>query len=285
MECAAQHVPGLELRLPVTFDGLAVRGAVRVCRDMDQRLGLDETGAPVHRQHGFGPCYGGAHQLALQFVAPTLAGREHVALVPADPGPERHLVHRAPDAGAAAFLPDHACRRPGKGREAVQEGGGPDIEVIGQAIMAQVPHDLHAGLSPPPAASAGSWTSPYRPGERSIRCHRNASRAGVQPGAPHQAVVLRRHRVVPGRPDQVELAAIPPPEGRPLEPALQEALEQALPAHVRHVRHPIRRQPPGPRRPPATPGPWPPGAGRWPGPARPPGPCCSTCRWPAAQRS
>ena len=96
----------------------------------------------------------------------------------------------------------------GEGGEAVDEGRGPDVEVVGPAVMQQVPDHLRAGRRGGGEHRASSSTKSWRPARGSIRCQRSPSRMVRDAEAGKLAVVGLGVGVMAGAGDQVE-----PPAG------------------------------------------------------------------------
>src|SRR5690606_38863451 len=141
---AAEHVPGLELRLAKSL-GLTLRaGAVIGCDDVDGRIDLDEARPWLHVPNRLHGCDGGAHQLMLEFEATTSRHRIEIGLVTAGPGPERDLVERRIEGHRIGFILDQLRHRRCVAGEAFDELRTPDVYIVRPAIVAKVPDHLGA---------------------------------------------------------------------------------------------------------------------------------------------
>ncbi len=113
----------------------------------------------------------------------------------------------------------------GEGGEAVDEGGGPDVEVVGPAVVEEVPDDLRAGRR-----GGGEHRRPARevegagPGLDQVPAQAVAHGAEAEAG--ELAVVGRGVGVVAGAGDQVEAAAGGQAVGGAFPAAVEEAPEE-----------------------------------------------------------
>ena len=110
--------------------------------------------------------------------------------------------------------------------EPLGEVGRGLVDMIGRAVVEQVPDDLDARPARPLPAPAASSTSRICPAIVSIRCQRRPSRTVRKPSSLALPIVLQHVPVVAGRPDQVEANAVPPPMRRAFETRLEEAGER-----------------------------------------------------------
>ena len=195
--------------------------------DGDQRLAMDEAGAGVHSRaaHASRRC---AARASWTFSSKPRPLREGVEIggVAAGPGEERNLVDRAPEGHGVGGVAGTRGGGAGEGGEAVDEGGGPDVEVVGPAVVEEVPDHLGARLR-----GCGEHRRPARevdtaPGRGSIRCQRRPSRIVRMPSDRELAIVGRGVGVVAGAGDHVEPAARAQPVRRAFPAALQEAPEE-----------------------------------------------------------
>src|SRR5690606_25901358 len=111
---AAEHIPGLELRLAGIFRLTLRPGAVVAGADVDGRIDLDEARTRIHLAHGFDGSDAGAYQLMLEFGATALAQRVEVGVIAAGPGPEGNLVDRRVEGHGIAFLTYYSRGRRGE---------------------------------------------------------------------------------------------------------------------------------------------------------------------------
>ena len=131
----------------VSFEDVGVLGEVAVLGgDVDDGLGLDEAGAGVNLADGCDGGEVGEDELALEGAAGGFAVGVEGLHVAADPGPEGHFIDGAIEGDFfRIFSEDEAGGGGGEGGEGGDEVGGEDVEVVGDAPVAEVPDDLGAG--------------------------------------------------------------------------------------------------------------------------------------------
>ncbi len=222
---ARDHVPTLELRLPVSLGMRMFVRPLRMRDDVDDRVGMDEARTRLDgpdRIHGRD---GGAGQLHLQLVPPAPREGIEIGRVAPAPGEKRDLVHRTVERHRVGLVPNQAGGRGRESGEAIDEGGPPDVEVVGPAVMQQVPEHLRPGLAG--GAEHGQEARPV------VASGRGLDQMPSQ-AVPHRADRVARERpIVQGRVtvvadggDHVEAAAVLPSVCRGFDPTLEEALEQ-----------------------------------------------------------
>jgi hypothetical protein len=192
---------------------------------VDEGLGGDEARPGVHGPHRVDRRDGGAHELALQVSAAPVGARVEAARLAPGPGPEGHLVHGAVDRRALRLVAHHPRGGGGEAGEAVEEGGGPDVEVVRVAVVAQVPDRPRAGGLR--GAQHGQEARPVvapRGGLDEVPAQAVPHRPDPVPA--QQGVVLGDEPVMARGGQEVEAAAVGPPVARAFEPAEEEAPER-----------------------------------------------------------
>ena len=139
-----QHVQGLELCVVIPR-GMCPT-ARRFGHHVDQRVGVDDRDAGHRSADRFDRGHGRPDQLALQGATAAATGRVELPSIPSRPRPIRDLVDRTDEDAAVRLILDQAGRRGSEAREAVDEFGSPDVEIVRIAVVAQIPDHLQPGL-------------------------------------------------------------------------------------------------------------------------------------------
>src|SRR4051812_45258473 len=111
---------------------------------MDERFGVDDTRALVHRSDRIDSGDRGAHQLLLQGRSLVCAKRIHQSPISTCPSEIRDLVHGTIKWHRVALVADQPGSRRRKRGKAVDKTGTENIQSVRPAIMKQVPDDLNA---------------------------------------------------------------------------------------------------------------------------------------------
>ena len=223
-DAARDQIEGLELGV-VPAMRLEQRAAGPIgMLDRDQRLGGDEARPRVdgHQLRAGGQIAAGQLDLQLEPAAP--GERVQIARIPAGPGQEADLVHRAPEGDGIrhlAMVPTGGAGQPGK---AVDEGRGPDVQIVRPAVMHHVPDHLRAGVT-----RRLKHRGPGSQVQRAARVDRRPAQ-GVAAGADAQAlqlqVILGGMGVVTDGRDDIQPPPVAPPMGRGFPSPLDHAGEQ-----------------------------------------------------------
>jgi hypothetical protein len=137
----AEDVEGLKLHLLISVCASDVLLVAKSGFYIDQGLRRDESSSGVDRPYRLDGGDRGPHELALELGAPTMTARLLAAGLAAGPGPERHLVNGAVHGHMAAIFLDQLGCRGGEASEPIDEGGRPYVEIVGIAVVAQIPDD------------------------------------------------------------------------------------------------------------------------------------------------
>ena len=101
---AGDHVPRLELSLPIGFGGWRVLWVVGIDGNVNDRLAVADASAGINFAHSLGRGDRSAYELSLKLRASPLAERVQEARVAATPGHKRDLVYRRDIDRAARLL-------------------------------------------------------------------------------------------------------------------------------------------------------------------------------------
>src|ERR1043165_4020432 len=139
---AGDHVPRLELRLPVTFGRWRVLGVIGISGDVNDWFTPADASIGIDFAHCF--CRGdrGAHELGLELGSSPLGERVQEPGVAAAPGYERDLAHGGDVDRTACFLEYDFGSRTSEARESIDESRTPNVQAVRPAVVKQVPDDL-----------------------------------------------------------------------------------------------------------------------------------------------
>ncbi|MFC7692767.1 hypothetical protein ACFQY5_27530 [Paeniroseomonas aquatica] len=194
--------------------------------DVDDRIDGEDQRAGRRLPDRRRPGQRGPDQLALEVAAAAFAAGVQPAHVAAGPGEEGDLVDRADHRRPPGDLEVQPGESRGIAGEALDEGGGEDVEPVGPAVVAEVPDHLHAGGFG--GAQQRQHRAPVvlaRRGLGQVPAHPVARRADAVLG--QLAVILLRQQVVPRAGDEIEPPAVAPPLGRAFKAAQEGRGKQA----------------------------------------------------------
>ena len=201
-------------------------------RNVDQRLGPGELGVGPFAADRLRGTDCRADELSLEPAGFVGSDTWEVADLNR-PREKADLVQRADERRLPAHRLLNLHRGQGELRETLRKIVGRLVDVIGRAVVEQVPYHLDAG--PFGGFERGQPARPIIFARRLLdQVPAKAIAHRVEAELPAQPIVLQHMLVVTGRPDQVESNAIPAPVRRAFEPRLEEAGERLV-KKIAHV--------------------------------------------------
>jgi hypothetical protein len=108
-------------------------------QDVDDRVCVHDACAWLYGPDRLDPGDGRTHEVRLQNQALTPGKGRKDGLIARGPGEERGLVHRGVEGHAVALLLDVAGKSPCEASEAIHKVGAQGVDVVGPAVVADVP--------------------------------------------------------------------------------------------------------------------------------------------------